>query len=131
MFVKLSLQNKISLFALLVVFSFTFWQCAKDKGVLPAGSALTNCDTTTNITYTGIIDSIINLKCATPSCHAPGGTGNGDFTTYAGLKAKVDDGTFRNRVLVTKDMPSTSSGIIMSDCDLKRLEAWINKGAPN
>lgn len=131
MSVKLSLQNKTGILAILVILTLTFWYCAKEKGPAPKISTLANCDTVTNITYNGIIDSIINLKCVNGTCHAPGGTGNGDFTTYAGLKIKVDDGSFRNRVLVTKDMPSTSSGIIMSECDLKRLEIWLNKGAPN
>ena len=126
---KLSWRNKI-VTIFVIAFSFFLTQCVKEKGAAPKENG-SNCDTTNNISFTGAVDSIVNLKCAVTGCHVSGGTGVGDFTTYAGLKAKVDDGTFRNRVLITKDMPSTSSGIVLSDCDLKILQAWFNKGAPN
>jgi hypothetical protein len=74
---------------------------------------------------------ILNTNCTFSGCHNTGSV-NGDFTSYAGIKLKVDNGTFSNRVLVTKDMPPnyTSGPSSLSDCDLIKLKKWINLGAP-
>ncbi|HEX2618409.1 MAG TPA: hypothetical protein VHL57_12760, partial [Flavobacteriales bacterium] len=64
----------------------------------------TFCDTT-NVTYALRVLPIIQSNCATPGCHVPGGTGVGDFTTYAGLRAKVDNGAFEANVFETRAMP--------------------------
>jgi len=75
--------------------------------------------------YDGLIKQIIDNNCTT--CHFAGGPGNGDFTSYAGIKAKVDAGTFRQRVIVKRDMPI---GTNLSPCDLNALHDWINANAP-
>ncbi len=76
-----------------------------------------------------VIDSIIVKNCSTtPGCHIPGGTGNGDFTTYSGLKAKVDNGSLLNRVVILKNMPVSPP---LSDADINRIHCWIIQGGLN
>lgn len=127
---KLLSRNKLVISLIFLLPIFLLLNCAKEKGSAPKDNS-SACDTLNNITYTGVVDSIVNRACAVSGCHIPSGTGNGDFTSYAGVKSKVDNGSFKNRVLETKDMPPTNSGIILSDCEMKILQAWLNKGAPN
>lgn len=82
----------------------------------------------TEITYTKNIQPIIANNCAIPGCHVPGGSGSGDFTSYSGVKAKVDNGTFHQRVIVEKTMPPAGP---LGNNQLQILEKWINAGAPN
>ena len=86
-----------------------------------------SCDVT-DITYSTDVLPIINASCATTACHASGGTAPGNFNNFNELKAKVDNGTFENRVLIQKNMPPNAQ---LSDCDLDILQAWLDNGALN
>ncbi len=85
------------------------------------------CDTTA-VTYATKVLPIVQGSCAVPGCHVPGGNGPGDFTSYTGVKAKVDNGTFRTVTIVNKSMPPSGP---LSACELRQLETWLNAGAPN
>src|SRR5690348_2178830 len=63
--------------------------------------------------YGDNIKPIITSNCTQSSCHEQG-SNNGDFTTYAGLKAKVDNGSLSKRVLYDKTMPA-SGALSLSD----------------
>src|SRR5689334_1281687 len=81
--------------------------------------------------YTGFIKNIIDTKCATTgSCHGTlqGQTGGGEYINYDQVKAKIDNGSFNNRVFNLKDMPQNSS---LTECDFKKLKDWVSAGAPN
>lgn len=59
---------------------------------------------------------------------------NGDFTTYEGLKAKVDNGTIAVRVFNPNGgMPPSYSNnpTPLADSDLFKFELWVEQGAPN
>ena len=91
---------------------------------------VTACDTA-NITYAVDIEPIISTNCATSGCHVSGGSGPGNFTTYSGLKAKVDmgvNGTVEHRVVVLKDMPLGGS---LTQDEIFKIDCWIQDGAPN
>jgi hypothetical protein len=81
-----------------------------------------------DVTYELDIAPIIQTSCAIAGCHVTGGTGAGVFEDYAGVKAKVDQGTFRSRVLDRRDMPP---GFALGGADLQKIEQWLNEGAPN
>ena len=89
-------------------------------------SAMTRCDSL-NVTYTLTVKPIMDASCTTSGCHSAG-SGNGDYTTYAGLKAKVDNGSFKQRVLEDKNMPP---GGPLSAETLEKLQCWLDAGAPN
>lgn len=83
------------------------------------------CNTPATIDYATDVAPVIAAACGTPSCHATGGTGTGNFETYEGVKAKVDDGSFEDRTFVQKNMPPTP----LNTCDLELLQAWVAAGA--
>jgi hypothetical protein len=85
-----------------------------------------------DVSYTMDIVPIINETCALSGCHVSGGSGNGDFSTYAGLKAKADNGSLESRALIQMNMPpSNSSGpTSLSDSQKLIIACWIQDGAP-
>jgi hypothetical protein len=85
-----------------------------------------NC-ATINAKYSANIVSIINGNCNSSGCHNAG-SGNGDFTTYAGLKVKADNGSLSNRVLYKKDMPVS---VTLSLDNRNILKCWLDNGAQN
>ena len=91
------------------------------------------CDTV-NISYSGAIEPIIQAKCATPGCHVAGGSGSGDFTTYAGVLGKIqNNGPFLASIRQSPDaipMPPAGSNQLRS-CEVRKIELWIAAGAPN
>ena len=101
--------------------------CSKDKEVVDP------CPYDhTQLTYNGLVKSIFNSTCATTNaCHIPGGDGEGDFDTYAGVKIKINNGTMRTRLTDSSNpMPPPGSGFTLDPCDKQKLLDWIDKGAP-
>lgn len=118
------MRKKFILFSLI---SFFLINCTKVKGPIPVATTTNACDT--GYWYDGHIETIITTKCATLSgCHGPSASGV-DFTTYDGVKFDVDNGSFNDRVFVTKDMPQTP-GSPLTSAELERLSCWLSKGAP-
>lgn len=119
------MKNIRFLFSFGLVLVLSLSSCYYDKEDLLYG----NDDCTVNsVSYSVDIEPIINTSCAISGCHVQGGSGNGIFDSYAGVKAKVDNGSFRQRVIVERDMPPTAP---LSNCQIKYIEQWLNEGAPN
>ena len=89
-----------------------------------------SCDTS-NVTYSSSIKNIISNKCQ--GCHSSTSPAGGyDFSTYAGVKARINDGKLWgavNQVAGYSAMPK--NGNKLSTCELAKLKIWINAGAPN
>lgn len=114
----------IPLLFLLPVF-FTS-SCLNDKN---EDVGLNSCDTTY---YATTIRPIILTHCMgnNAGCHVSGGSGEGDFAKFLQLKDKIDNGAFNDRVLVTKDMPPSTTPLpALSDASRLLLENWVNSGA--
>lgn len=79
-----------------------------------------------NATFTTDVQPIINLHCATTSCHNSTGVGNTVLQTYDQIKAKVDRIT--QRVMVEKTMPPNGS---LTASEMSILTCWIENGALN
>ncbi|MFI5217892.1 MAG: hypothetical protein ACHQNT_00275 [Bacteroidia bacterium] len=79
------------------------------------------------ITYENSVKAIIDLHCAISGCHVSGFV-IGDYTTYAGIKAKVDNGTFRFRIFETGSMPPAPQPPL-SEEELTTLKCWLDQGA--
>jgi hypothetical protein len=89
------------------------------------------CDTT-NVTFSGTIDSIINTKCSGAACHSSGGASGFAYNNYAGVKVSVDDGNIMDRVVLKNNvMPPASSGFVLTDCEIQKIRHWLYNGAPN
>lgn len=84
------------------------------------------CDSTV-FTYSGAISKIINTNCV--ACHS---SGNVLLNSYAGVKARVDDGRFWGAV---KHLPGyqamPNANTFLSACDLDKIQKWIAAGSPN
>ncbi|MCX6296205.1 MAG: hypothetical protein NTX97_09085 [Bacteroidetes bacterium] len=94
--------------------------CTSDKEQpLPVGC-------TSTIYFAKDVKPIIDAACV--GCHFAG-AGIGDFAVFSELKAKVDNGSFKNRVFVLKDMPSPSTPLTADE--LGKLNCWVEQGAPN
>ena len=85
------------------------------------------CDTSA-VSFKDDIEPIVQNNCAISGCHIAGGSGNGLFINYAGIKDKVDNGSLRQRVVVARDMPV---GFPLTDCQVDFIDAWTSAGAPN
>ena len=85
-----------------------------------------------DVSYTMDVLPIVNEACALSGCHVSGGSGNGDFSSYAGLKAKVDNGSIESRTLIQMNMPpSNSTGpTTLTDSQKLLIACWIQDGAP-
>ena len=97
------------------------------------GEELYNCAAdAASVTYTSTVKAILSGNGCT-GCHgstAPSGGIN--LSTYAGVKAKVDDGRLWGAVNhLSGYQPMPQGGGKISACDIKRLKAWIDAGAPN
>jgi hypothetical protein len=73
---------------------------------------------------------------ANGDCHWTGASiPKPDYTTYAGIKAKVDDGRIQARLFdgVPTFMPpsQTLGPPAVSDCDKTLIQRWMDDGAPN
>lgn len=106
-----------------------FAACTKDREVIkqvPPPPVTAQCDTAT-INYSNYVKGIIDANCATAGCHNAG-SGIGDFTTYAGLKPKVDNGAFKARAIDgTPSFMPPSNPLPQSTRD--SLNDWLNQGA--
>jgi len=102
----------------------TLSACLFDKSEIPP---LSFCDSAA-VTYSGTIKPIVDAHCAIPGCHQTGFQ-YGDYTTYAGLKIKVDNGTFETQVLINQTMPS--GGPPLPDSLQQLIRCWLDAGAPN
>ena len=85
------------------------------------------CDTV-DVSFKNDIFPIVQGNCAVSGCHVSSG-GNGILLeNYAQVKAKVDNGSFHNRVVVKRDMPPNQP---LTDCQISQIDSWINQGAPD
>ncbi len=114
-----------------LISGIAFNSCVKDTGQIPVPPSISLCDSL-NVTYTSDIKPILISNCAVPTCHVPAGTGPGDYNDYATVKAAVDMGVFKQRVIVTKDMPPPPPPVFpLPDSTLQKINCWLDDGAPN
>ena len=95
------------------------------------------CDSAA-VTFSVDIVQILETNCTQKSfnsfggsCHESGST-IADYTTYAGIKAKVDEGKLRQRAIVEASMPPAfSTGPRPDSTQLAIIQCWLDAGAPN
>ena len=91
-----------------------------------------NCDTT-NVSYSQTITNILtNYACL--NCHG-NPTSNGapfSLTTYANVKTQVDANRLFGAINhQTGFAPMPQGAPKMNQCDINKVKAWIDAGAPN
>jgi hypothetical protein len=100
------------------------------EGADPVGICGGGCDTT-NVTYAGSIEPIINNHCK--GCHSGGApAGNIALTTYTEVKKQADNGNLWGSVNWESGYsPMPKDAARLSDCNLDLIRIWIGQGAPN
>jgi hypothetical protein len=105
---------------------FTACESENKEDLFPVDPAVV-CKTD-SMSFSMDIKPIIAKNCAISGCHVSG-FNDGDFTTYQGIKDKIDNGDLiRQRVVIKKDMPASGP---LPDCEIAKIESWLNAGAPN
>lgn len=88
------------------------------------------CDTT-NVTYAGTIQPILNQYCTSAGCHDATGLGGGyNMTSYEGAKLAaprmIGAITWQSGYsFMPKGLPK------LGDCEISKITKWVNMGAPN
>ena len=93
-------------------------------------SSCSNCDST-NYTYSGRVNPLINLWCV--GCHNSSNTGGGfNLSSYSGVSASIAG----NKLIGSLDhwagfyaMPKNINKL--SDCDINAVKKSVNGGFPN
>ncbi|HET9058160.1 MAG TPA: cytochrome c [Chitinophagaceae bacterium] len=115
-------------FFLLSTFLFMLSSCYYDveKELYPPSL----CDTT-NLTFSSAIVPIIQKNCV--SCHntlSPGG--NIILDTYGGVSAAASSGKLYGSITYSAGYsPMPPGGTKLSNCDLTKINKWINNGILN
>jgi cytochrome c551/c552 len=121
------MKTIISIVLVLVLFAGSGCYYDSEEGLY----GVTNCDTT-NVTYSVTISGIMN-KYNCLSCHA-GNAALGGFSLegYNNVKAKVTDNRLFGAITHANGFaPMPQNANMMSDCDINKVKAWIEAGAPN
>lgn len=121
------MKNLISLSFLLFLLSSCYYDKAQEIYPITA-----SCDTS-NIKYATHITPILNKNCALSDCHnATSKAGGISYETYAETLISVNDGKLMNSIKhVSGFSQMPKGGGKMSDCDINKIQSWINKGALN
>ncbi len=113
----------------------TFTGCYNDIAEELYPTRNSQCDTL-KITYSGTIAPIITNNCLNLGCHTANQPYAGlQFDTYANFILSIPADRLIKSLKYTyntsssaKNMPPTGK---LSDCDISKIEAWINKGHPD
>ncbi len=100
---------------------------SEDTITTPAPAA---CDTT-NMSYTGDVKPILQSNCY--NCHGNGSADGGiSLDSYSGVEAVAANGDLIGTITHTSGYPPMpEGGGKLSDCDINKIKAWINRGIPN
>lgn len=122
-------KNRIvlAIFSLFLVFSTSSCYYDNEEELYPNPVA---CDTT-NVTYSGTVTPILSENCN--SCHGSTSPSAGVITdNYADLQTIVENGKFVGAINhLDGYSPMPKGGNKLSDCNLAKIEKWLDSGAPN
>ena len=110
-------------FALALLFFINFSNCEKDKLPPPKPS---ECDSIP--VYVGQIQPIIDHNCSFAGCHDGTGAAPGDFTSYAGMESRLNNGKIMDRAITIQDMPEAPFTMTLAHFD--SLKCWLENGFP-
>jgi hypothetical protein len=117
------------LFIIALCGCFLFNSCYYDKEEELYGAG--GCDTT-QVTYSVTINTIINNN-ACLTCHSgPSPIGGFSLQGYANVVAKVNDHRLLGALYHASGFAPMPQGMPkLSQCELNKVKAWIDAGAPN
>ena len=103
-----------------------FTACDDEEMMDPADT----CETE-DLTYTNFAASLINGSCAVVGCHGEGTNLTFEMHNYETAKIAVDFGRIVGAINHESGFsPMPRGGTKLNDCNIDKLTAWINDGAP-
>lgn len=114
--------------SIIVLLLFGLGSCYVDNG-----EELFNCSADpASVKYATVIAPLLSANGCT-GCHSGASPSGGyNLTTYSAVKTVVDNGRLWGAVNHLEGFkPMPQGGGKISACDIKRLKAWIDAGAPN
>jgi cytochrome c5 len=88
-----------------------------------------NCDTSA-VKYSTVVQPLLKQNCN--GCHSvTSSVTNKPMDTYAALKPYIENGSFGYSIRGTNGYDIMPQSGPMSNCNLEKIEAWINAGFPN
>lgn len=118
-----------------IIFSVLFTasllsSCYYDKEDLLYGSSA-NCDTTTVSTYSGTVVTLLTANCT--GCHSTASPSGGiALDNYTAVKAQVTNGKLMGSITQSTGYSAMpKGGAKLSDCNIAKIQKWVNAGAPN
>jgi Planctomycete cytochrome C len=97
----------------------------------PNNSCVGGCDTT-NVTYSGTIQPILQSNCSGSSCHdANDPAGNINLTNHAGAAAVANNGHLAGAIQHAYGYTAMPPNLWLSQCDIDKILIWVQDGAPN
>jgi cytochrome c553 len=94
----------------------------------------TTCDTT-NAKFATFVKPLMDTKCASAGCHNAGAASAGaNLSSHTGIKNYITSqkAAFLGSIKHSNAYSSMPKGASkLPDCDIKKLEVWINAGMQN
>lgn len=116
--------------SILVLLSLLFTACYRDvEEVLYPGGG--NCDTA-NVRYASTVVPLLQANGCT-GCHGGGApSGNVSLDQYNGVRTVALNGRLYGTISHSPGFsPMPKGGSKMNSCDIAKIKAWIDAGAPN
>ena len=121
-------------FAVVIACAVVIGSCTYDNLDAPVVTPVEFCDTIP-ASYELNIKTIIETNCAYGYCH--NGFAPGDYTTYEGMLANLDEGKIEDRVIFQKDDPNIGMPPIyatgpqdLTTEELDIFRCWLEAGYP-
>lgn len=127
-------SKKAILFTGVLAFAFIFG-CTDKKAdqVTPSPPPSSGGCDTTNVTFSAVVNPIIQNSCALSGCHTNATRAGGyTYESYTGLMRAVNNGRLLGAIRHGNGyvaMPQSAPKL--SDCDIEKITHWVNMGAPN
>lgn len=112
-------------FLLLTVF-FTSCYFDNAEDLYPSN----NCDTA-NVTYTKVIQPIVQTNCVKSGCHLGVAPTGYDFSTYAALATVANNGKLVKAIEHTGNIPMPQNAAKLDNCTISKIKIWVANGALN
>jgi hypothetical protein len=94
---------------------------------------ITRCDTTGTITYDSDIRNIFSGSCGSGdvSCHKTGNAADVNLDNFFDARDLATNGDLMGSILhLSGYKPMPSGGGSLSDCDIQKVQAWVNRDEP-
>jgi hypothetical protein len=114
---------------MIMAFAFLFESCYYDneEDLYPKPPG---CDTT-NVSFNNEVWPIINTNCT--GCHSGGAPqGNVSLENYDDIVVAANNGSLLGTIKHEDGWsPMPKGGGKLADCDIAKIESWVNDGTPN